>query len=146
MASRAQGQDHGEPASLRISQPQSVQPALQPMAANDQPSGDAKGALSTRALQEPAGDRGRMELPLQSENQDAHQEREDAGRRTLLRRHPLAFGIGLVLLALATAAGYVYWDYADHFESTDDAFIAARQFAIAPKVSGYITAIPVTDN
>ena len=33
-----------------------------------------------------------------------------------------------------------------HFESTDDAFIAARQFAIAPKVSGYVTAVPVTDN
>jgi membrane fusion protein (multidrug efflux system) len=30
--------------------------------------------------------------------------------------------------------------------ATDDAFIAARQFAIAPKVSGYITAVPVTDN
>jgi membrane fusion protein, multidrug efflux system len=43
-------------------------------------------------------------------------------------------------------AGYVYWDYASHFESTDDAFIAARQFAIAPKVSGYITEVPVIDN
>jgi hypothetical protein len=31
------------------------------------------------------------------------------------------------------------------FESSDDAFIAARQFAIAPEVSGYITAVPVTD-
>ena len=33
-----------------------------------------------------------------------------------------------------------------HYETTDDAFIAARQFAIAPKVPGYITAVPVTDN
>ena len=32
------------------------------------------------------------------------------------------------------------------FQSTDDAFIAARQSALAPKVSGYITAVPVTDN
>ncbi len=38
------------------------------------------------------------------------------------------------------------WDYAAHFESTDDAFIAARQFSIAPKVAGYVTAVPVTDN
>nr|WP_246175843.1 HlyD family secretion protein [Bradyrhizobium paxllaeri] len=37
-------------------------------------------------------------------------------------------------------------DYARHFESTDDAFVAARQFSIAPKVTGYITAVPVTDN
>jgi membrane fusion protein, multidrug efflux system len=42
--------------------------------------------------------------------------------------------------------GGAYWDHARHFETTDDAFIAARQFPIAPKVSGYVTAVPVTDN
>src|ERR1700757_3090390 len=42
--------------------------------------------------------------------------------------------------------GYLYWDFTTHFETTDDAYIAARQFAIAPEVSGYITAVPVTDN
>ena len=47
---------------------------------------------------------------------------------------------------LAAATGYLYWDHTSHFESTDDAFITARQFAIAPKVAGYITAVPVTDN
>ena len=54
--------------------------------------------------------------------------------------------IGLVLFILAAAGGYLYWDYARHFQSTDDAFVAARQFPIAPKVSGYITLVPVTDN
>ena len=49
-------------------------------------------------------------------------------------------------LLLAAVAGYIYWDYTSHFESTDDAFIAARQFAIAPQVAGYVTAVPVTDN
>jgi membrane fusion protein (multidrug efflux system) len=53
---------------------------------------------------------------------------------------------GLMALLLAAAAGYLYWDHSAHFESTDDAFIAARQFAIAPKVAGYVTAVPVTDN
>jgi membrane fusion protein (multidrug efflux system) len=51
-----------------------------------------------------------------------------------------------VALFLAAAAGYLYWDHTSHFESTDDAFIAARQFAIAPEVAGYVTAVPVTDN
>ncbi len=64
----------------------------------------------------------------------------------MLRRHPLAFVGGLILLIVLLPAGYVYWDYASHFKSTDDAFIAARQFTIAPKVPGYITAVPVTDN
>jgi membrane fusion protein (multidrug efflux system) len=58
----------------------------------------------------------------------------------------LAFLGGLILLVVLLPAGYLYWDYASHFESTDDAFIAARQFTIAPKVPGYLTAVPVTDN
>jgi membrane fusion protein (multidrug efflux system) len=63
-----------------------------------------------------------------------------------VRRHLFAFAVGLPLSTVAVPGGYLYWDYAEHFETTDDAFIAARQFAIAPKVPGYITAVPVTDN
>jgi membrane fusion protein, multidrug efflux system len=77
---------------------------------------------------------------------DADDERRDKPRKSMLRRHPLAFVGGLMLLVVALVAGYFYWDYAAHFESTDDAFIAARQFTIAPKVPGYVTAVPVTDN
>jgi membrane fusion protein (multidrug efflux system) len=76
----------------------------------------------------------------------ADDERRDEPRRGILRRHPLAFVGCLILLFVALPAGYLYWDYASHFESTDDAFIAARQFTIAPKVPGYLTAVPVTDN
>ncbi|HEY7663422.1 MAG TPA: HlyD family secretion protein [Xanthobacteraceae bacterium] len=54
--------------------------------------------------------------------------------------------LGVVLLALAMGLGYLYWNHAQHFETTDDAFIAARQFSVAPKVSGYIVAVPATDN
>jgi membrane fusion protein (multidrug efflux system) len=49
------------------------------------------------------------------------------------------------LLAIA-ALGYLYFDHAMRLQSTDDAFIASRQFAIAPEVSGYLTQVPVTDN
>ena len=61
-------------------------------------------------------------------------------------RHPVRLAVGLFGFLVAAAVGYLYWDNARHFETTDDAFIAARQFAIAPKVSGYLTAVPVTDN
>jgi membrane fusion protein (multidrug efflux system) len=67
-------------------------------------------------------------------------------RKNFLRRHPLMATAGLIALLVAGAATYVYWDNSSHFESTDDAFIAARQFAIAPKVAGYVVAVPVTDN
>jgi membrane fusion protein, multidrug efflux system len=88
---------------------------------------------------------------LAPDREDRHVEIDDGQsrdepRRGVLRRHPAALAGGLILLCLALSAGYLYWDYASHFESTDDAFIAARQFAIAPKVPGYITAVPVTDN
>jgi membrane fusion protein, multidrug efflux system len=69
-----------------------------------------------------------------------------AARKGLLRGHPVASLLGGLALAVLAALGYLYYDYVAHFESTDDAFIAARQFSIAPKVSGYITAVPVTDN
>jgi membrane fusion protein (multidrug efflux system) len=67
-------------------------------------------------------------------------------RQHVARRRSGLVLLGLVLLASATAGGYVYWDNARQFEATDDAFIAARQFAIAPKVSGYLAEVPVTDN
>ena len=70
------------------------------------------------------------------------------GRRARggLSRRLLAAMAAVPLGLLAVGGGYLYWDYSSHFETTDDAFIAARQFAIAPKVSGYLTGVPVTDN
>ena len=49
-------------------------------------------------------------------------------------------------LSLAAGAGAVWWDNASHFETTDDAFIAARQIGIAPQVPGYVAQVLVTDN
>lgn len=62
------------------------------------------------------------------------------------RRRPVIFGLASACLLPIVAAGYLDWDNSGHFETTDDAYIASRQFAIAPEVSGYLTAVPVTDN
>ncbi len=67
-------------------------------------------------------------------------------RNSVLHRRPIVSAIGAMLVASALGGGYLYADYARHFQSTDDAFIAARQSSLAPKVSGYLTAVPVTDN
>ena len=67
-------------------------------------------------------------------------------RNGVLHRRPVVSAVAAILLASSLGGGYVYLDYAERFQSTDDAFIAARQFSIAPKVSGYLTAVPVTDN
>ena len=62
------------------------------------------------------------------------------------RRHALLGSAGLLALIGAASATGLYFDYSNHFATTDDAFIAARQFAVAPKVPGYLTSVPVTDN
>jgi membrane fusion protein, multidrug efflux system len=67
-------------------------------------------------------------------------------QKGLLHRRSIVSAIGAMLLASAMGGGYVYLDHVEHFETTDDAFIAARQSPLAPKVSGYITGVPVTDN
>jgi membrane fusion protein (multidrug efflux system) len=81
----------------------------------------------------------------QHDEQHPDQDRHERKPTRPLWRRPFARVIGLVMLAVGLAS-FLYWDYAQHFESSDDAFIAARQYAIAPKVSGYLTAVPVTDN
>jgi membrane fusion protein, multidrug efflux system len=97
----------------------------------------------------PAPDRRPGVAPPPDESKPEQDVSGDSGapqRKRFAARRAIAVVIGLVALAAIVAGGYVYWDYAEHFQSTDDAFIASRQFAVAPKVSGYITAVPVTDN
>ncbi|MGA7265737.1 MAG: HlyD family secretion protein [Stellaceae bacterium] len=90
----------------------------------------------------------RRERPFEADEDREPQDRGADGEahKSWLRRHPIAVALGLLCLLLALPAGYLYWDYTSHFETTDDSYIAARQFAIAPEVSGYLTAVPVTDN
>ncbi|HKN27162.1 MAG TPA: HlyD family secretion protein [Roseiarcus sp.] len=114
-------------------------------------SGPVTVALRAPAPEAPAADE-RPASPLETEVERSprispQQDKPvDKPRRGRLRRHPFVAALGLIAFVFAAAAAYLYWDYAGHFESTDDAYIAARQFSIAPRVSGNITAVPVTDN
>lgn len=88
-----------------------------------------------RLKQQPVDDAGR-------EN-DAPAEK----RASFIRRHPLSILLGIVvLLALIVAAWFVWKIYFYPYESTDDAFVDARSFSVAAKVSGYVAEVPVTDN
>ena len=114
---------------------------------------DARSAAETAQF-EPGADRGawpdvaapKMERwPRPDADTETHESGADElSRKSRLRRHQVV--VASACLLLIAAAGYLYWDNSSHFEATDDAYIASRQFAIAPEVSGYITAVPVTDN
>ena len=109
---------------------------------------DAVRARGPAPQDHPADERPVVDSPPLHDDRHPEQddERADETRAGFRRRHPFVVALGLLVLIPVVAGGYLYWDNARHFESTDDSFIAARQFAIQPKVSGYITAVPVTDN
>jgi membrane fusion protein, multidrug efflux system len=149
MTVHAQTRERGELPLCALQQPQSWSAPSEAAFRNDHQLADASDrAVQARAKdpQQLPGGRRIRELPPQHEDQQQHREHADQARRGFLQRRPFAFVSALLLLILAAAGGFLYWNYAEHFESTDDAFIAARQFPIAPKVSGYITAVLVTDN
>jgi membrane fusion protein (multidrug efflux system) len=63
-----------------------------------------------------------------------------------LRQHWVLAAVTGSIVVIALVAGLIYWLNIRNYESTDDAFVAARSFSIAPKVSGYVTEVAVTDN
>lgn len=83
------------------------------------------------------------DTPMTAQGEAAYASAAGAPRKS---RRKLYLVSGLLAGLTLLGAGYLYWDYADHFESTDDAFVAARQFSVAPKVGGYLIRVPVTDN
>jgi membrane fusion protein (multidrug efflux system) len=143
MAQQAKNQDRDQ--EPEGSDREFTRPSLQ-LAQPAEAEADPNHPRELRPEQRPGRGRRIVEVPQERQPEQDRQAVEESRLTTLRREHPFLFLFGLALLALAATSGYLYWNYAQHFESTDDAFIAARQFAIAPKVTGYIVAIPVTDN
>ena len=103
-------------------------------------------ALGTRHHRAEADGRPSISAPDDADHGAPSQASDDVPKARRLWRGPALIVGGVILAALAGAAGTLYLDHAAHFQSTDDAFFAARQFSIAPKVAGYVAAVPVTDN
>ncbi len=66
--------------------------------------------------------------------------------RQRLRDHWLLASVLAAILIAAAIAGLLYWSSVRNFETTDDAFVAARSFSVAPKVGGYVAEVAVSDN
>jgi membrane fusion protein (multidrug efflux system) len=65
-------------------------------------------------------------------------------RRSL--KQLLIAGAGLLSIAAAASYGYDYWTTGRFLVSTDDAYVQAHSVLISPKISGYISQVPVDDN
>jgi membrane fusion protein, multidrug efflux system len=142
--------DHDEGSLLEYPEPRSAR-AWSRSSANAALSADAGTAFVRARMPAPQPQPSRERRindspPLPDNDRPDQDERRESRRAGFLRRGPLALALALPLILATAAGGYLYWDYARRFQSTDDAFIAARNFSMAPKVSGYITAVPVTDN
>lgn len=102
------------------------------------------------AEQRRPGERSPQDKPKEAPGRARETGTQDAGQepsiRDRFREHwRLAAAAGVVLIA-ALVGGVSYWLEVRNYESTDDAFVAARSFSVASKVGGYVVDVPVTDN
>lgn len=78
---------------------------------------------------------------------DGQQPKQDDKKPSVIRRHPYWVALIIVgLIGLGIATYFVWLIYFYPYETTDDAFVDARSFALATKVSGYLEDVSVTDN
>ncbi len=76
---------------------------------------------------------------------DSGKPRPAAGQGWTWKRG-LVLAVVVILLVIAGAFGLRYWEHSRHFESTDDAFIDGDVVRMAPRVSGQVLNLLVTDN
>ena len=78
--------------------------------------------------------------------QAATETKTKTGRSRWSLKRLLIGAAALVFLAAAAAYGIYYWTTARFLVSTDDAYVEAHSVLISPKVTGYISEVPVDDN
>ncbi|WP_288191356.1 HlyD family secretion protein [uncultured Phyllobacterium sp.] len=61
-------------------------------------------------------------------------------------RKLLLIGAAVIVVGLGAKFGWHYWTVGRFQESTDDAYVKADSTIVAPKVSGYVREVLVTDN
>lgn len=76
--------------------------------------------------------------------QNGSKQADPVARRKQLRKQ-LFIGFGALLVATMAASGAWYLKVAQHYVSTDDAYVDADSAQITPQINGTILEVPVTD-
>jgi membrane fusion protein, multidrug efflux system len=87
-----------------------------------------------------------VEDKITSRDMPEHVRVPAAGTRKLHWRSALLAGAAVIGIAAAGQFGWNYWTVGRFTVSTDDAYVQADTTVIAPKVSGYLRDVLVTDN
>lgn len=96
-----------------------------------------------------AGDQVQSSTPAKAERAFSSTQSQDppTQKPSLIKRHPLGAVVSIIAVVAIVTAGYFVWLKNFHpYESTDDAFVEARNFPIAARVPGYLEIVSVTDN
>jgi len=78
------------------------------------------------------------------EKKPEHKPKKSLGRR--IGEHPIKFVILLIVLAGLAVGGYIFWNYLESYESTDDAQVDGDIYAVTSRIAGTIKAVYVEDN
>lgn len=99
------------------------------------------------APQDEAKHNGDPENRQRQNDASGEDQNNDEKKPSLIRRHPFwAAGIVLALIAFGIGGYFIWLIYFNPYETTDDAFVDARSFSLAAKVSGYLDDVAAADN
>jgi len=70
----------------------------------------------------------------------------EAESRGFLREHPIKSAIGFLFLIGLAVGGFLFWNYSQTYENTDDAFVDGHTNYISPRIAGTITNVFVQEN
>ncbi|WAJ26305.1 HlyD family secretion protein [Antarcticirhabdus aurantiaca] len=109
----------------------------------DKPDNGPGGASHSEATARARDGEGRDD---EARHEDPHTE-APRKKASLLRRHPIWVLLAIVAIVALGVGGWFYWSVAlEPYESTDDAFVDARSFPVAPQVAGSVIEANVADN
>ena len=80
------------------------------------------------------------------DDNDAGDEGDDKPKKKSLFKRPIFWIILAVVVAVVGIGGFLYYQHAQKFESTDDAFVDAHIVRIAPQVAGTLVRVADVDN